>query len=133
MNYKNILNSTVALGGTTLTYLIGGWDGVLKILAVLIVIDYVTGIMKGFSNKELASDIGYNGLIRKAAIFLVVILANQLDLAVPQENPVFRTMACYFYIANEGISITENIAMMGVPLPMGLVGALKKLKEENNK
>ncbi len=132
MNYKNILNSVIALGGTSLTYLIGGWDNVLKILAVLIVIDYVTGLMKAFMNKDLASDIGYRGLMKKAAIFIVVILAHQLDLTIPQQNPIFRTMACYFYIANEGISITENIALLGIPLPGGLINALKKLEDSNN-
>lgn len=132
MNYKNILNSGIAIGGTWVTYLIGGWDSVLKILAVLIVVDYVTGLMKAALNKDLASDIGYKGLLKKAAIFIVVILAHQLDLTIPQENPLFRTMVCYFYIANEGISITENIALLGVPLPGGLVNALKKLKSDNN-
>lgn len=131
MNYKNILNSGIALCGTWVTYLIGGWDSVLKILAVLIVVDYISGLMKAALNKDLASDIGYKGLLKKAAIFIVVILAHQLDLTIPQENPLFRTMVCYFYIANEGISITENIALLGVPLPGGLVDALKKLKSDN--
>ncbi len=132
MNYKHIINSSIAIGGTWLTYLIGGWDSVLKILAVLIIIDYITGIIKALINKELTSDIGWVGLMKKAAIFLVVILAHQLDLTIPQENPIFRTMACYFYIANEGISITENIAVLGVPLPEWLVKTLKKLKDTNN-
>ncbi len=133
MNYKNIINSIVAFCGTWITYLIGGWDSVLKILAVLIAIDYITGLMKAGLNKDLASEIGYKGLLKKAAIFIVVILAHQLDLIIPQSNPLFRTMVCYFYIANEGISITENIALLGVPLPGGLVEALRKLKNDNDK
>jgi len=132
MTYKTIANTGIAVVGTSITYLIGGWDSVLKILAVLIVVDYVTGLMKAALNKDLASDIGYKGLLKKAAIFIVVILAHQLDLTIPQENPIFRTMVCYFYIANEGISITENIALLGVPLPGGLVEALKKLKKDND-
>ncbi|MFT9496596.1 phage holin family protein [Anaerosolibacter sp.] len=124
-------NATIALLGTFTTSLIGGWDSVIKILAVLMCTDYVTGIMKGIKNKNLASEVGFNGLMKKAAILLVVILAHQLDLTIPQENPIFRTMACYFYIANEGISITENIALLGVPLPGGIVNMLKKLKDSN--
>lgn len=122
----------MAAGATGVTLLIGGWDSVMKILAILIILDYVTGIMKSAKEKKLDSSVGFNGLLKKAAIFVVVILAHQLDLTIPQEVPVFRTMVGYFYIANEGISITENIAILGVPLPSGLVGALKKLKEENN-
>ncbi|MFT9497035.1 phage holin family protein [Anaerosolibacter sp.] len=129
MNYKSAFNSFLAVSCTSITYYLGGWDSVMKILALFIVLDYVTGIMKGFWNKELASDVGFKGIMKKAAIFIVVIVANQLDLAIPQENPVFRTLACYFYIANEGISILENIALMGVQLPAPIFDALKKLKE----
>lgn len=132
MNFKQIINTTIAVIGTTLTYLIGGWDATLKILAVLITVDYITGLMKAYKDKNLASDVGFNGLIKKAAIFLVVILAHQLDLAIQGDSPVFRTMTCYFYMANEGISVTENIALLGVPLPGGITDALKKLKENNN-
>ncbi|SDL21141.1 phage holin family protein [Natronincola ferrireducens] len=132
MNYKQIINTTIAALGTTLTYLIGGWDAILKILAVLMIIDYLTGLMKAYKNKNVASDIGFNGLLKKAAILLVIILAHQLDLVINGDTPIFRTIACYFYIANEGISVTENVALLGVPLPSGITEALNKLKESNN-
>ncbi len=132
MNHKTIFNGIIATVGTVLTYLIGGWNASLKILAVFIISDYLTGIMNGFVNKKLSSSVGFNGLLRKAAIFFVIIIANQLDLAVNNDNNLFRTMACYFYIANEGISITENLAMLGVTLPDFMVNALNKLKEESN-
>lgn len=107
MYEKNILNTVIALYGTWVTYLIGGWDSVLKILAVFIVTDYLTGLMYAAKCRRLDSEIGFNGVLKKAAILIVVILAHQLDLTIPQGTPIFRTMACYFYIANEGI-ITEN-------------------------
>lgn len=132
MNHKTIFNGIIATVGTSITYLIGGWNTVLGILAICIIVDYVTGLMKGLMHKELSSSVGFNGLLRKAAIFLVIILANQLDLAANNSNNLFRTMACYFYIANEGISITENIAMLGVPLPDFIVKALKKIKDDND-
>lgn len=131
MNYKTFWNSLVAFLGTGVTYLMGGWDSTLKILAVLMIVDYITGLMKGYKNKNLASDIGTYGLMKKGAIFLVVILAYQIDLTLAVGNPIFRTMAVLFYTANEGISVTENIALLGVPLPPGIVDALKKLKTDN--
>ena len=132
MNHKTIFNGIIATVGTGLTYLIGGWNASLKILAIFIIMDYATGIMNGFVNKKLSSSVGFNGLLRKAAIFFVIIIANQLDLAINNDNNLFKTMTCYFYMANEGISITENIAMLGVPLPDFIVNALKKLKDDNN-
>lgn len=132
MNYKTIWNSIIAFTGTTVTYLLGGWDMTLRVLAMFIVIDYITGLMKAYKNKSLASDIGFNGIFRKVAIFIVVIVATQLDSVLAINNPIFRTMACMFYIANEGISITENIALLGVPLPPGILDALKKLKDNTD-
>nr|WP_246579261.1 phage holin family protein [Alkaliphilus flagellatus] len=65
MNYKTVWNSLVAFFGTWTTYLLGGWDSILKILAILMAVDYITELMKGFKNKNLASDIGFNGLMKK--------------------------------------------------------------------
>jgi len=131
MDYKTTINSIVAFLGTGVAYLLGGWDTPLGLLALLMVLDYVTGIMKGIKDKNLASDIGYNGLLKKAGIFIVVILAHQMDKLTGQA-PVFRTAACIFYSSNEGLSITENIALLGVPLPPGLIETLKKLKNTDN-
>jgi len=132
MNIKVIFNTIVASLATGITYLIGGWDAALKILAIFIVVDYVTGLMKAIYKKEVASDIGWRGLLKKASIFIVVIVAYQLDVAIANETPLFRTMSCYFYIANEGISITENIAILGVPLPGFILKVLKNIKEQND-
>jgi len=130
MNSKNFLNSIMALLGTGISYLFGGWDVVLKVVVIFISIDYITGVMVGFVNKELSSDIGFKGLMKKAAIFIIIIIAHQLDVTIGTDVPMFRTMACYFYIANEGLSVIENIVLLGVPLPKGLVDALKKLKDK---
>ena len=127
---KYLFNGIVAFIGTCLTYLIGGWDATLKILAILMAIDYLTGVMVAFTDKKIDSGVGFKGLLKKATIFLVIIIAHQLDLATGQEL-VFKTMACYFYIANEGISITENVGNLGVPLPEFLLTALNKIKSEN--
>ncbi|TCO78004.1 phage holin family protein [Marinisporobacter balticus] len=132
MDLKISLNMLIAGLGTAMSVLIGEWNSIINILVILIVTDYVTGLMKGFKNKEVSSEIGHKGLLKKAAIFIVIILAHQMDLVAAGGNHGFRTMTIYFYIANEGISIAENLAVLGVPLPGFIVKVLKKMKEENN-
>lgn len=132
MNIKDIYNTISAVIGAAIIYLFGGWDTILKILVLLITIDYITGFIKGISVKELSSEIGSKGLIKKAAIFIVIILAHQIDIIVSNETPLFKTMTCYFYISNEGLSIVENLAALGVPLPNFIISVLKKIKKDSN-
>jgi len=131
MQDKNLLNTIIATTGTILTHLMGGWDQGIKILGLLIIIDYITGVLVGINKGNLSSEVGWRGIIKKAGIFFVIILAHQLDTIALSDGPIFKTMACFFYIANEGISITENIAGLGVPLPNVIIEALENLKEAN--
>lgn len=133
MDKDLIVNTTVAGIGTSITCLIGGWDKIIQILAILMIADYLTGMSKGILNKELASYIGFRGLLKKGAIFFVILLAYQIDLISNPEAPIFRTMAIYFYIGNEGISLLENLAVLNVPLPSFLIDVLKNIKDKNNK
>ena len=133
MDKDLIINTTVAGIGTSVTCLIGGWDKIIQILAILMIADYLTGMSKGILNKELASYIGFKGLLKKGAIFFVILLAYQIDLISNPESPIFRTMAIYFYIGNEGISLLENLAVLNVPLPLFLIDVLKNIKDKNNK
>lgn len=121
-------NFVVATVGTFLTWLFGGWNMALYILVLFIAVDYLTGVIKGFFTKELSSNTGMKGLLKKATIFLILIVAVGLDRMLNTDNWLFRTATCYFFIANEGISIIENIAVIGVPVPKKLVDALKQLK-----
>ena len=121
-------NFVVATVGTFLTWLFGGWNMALYILVLFIAVDYLTGVIKGFFTKELSSNTGMKGLLKKATIFLILIVAVGLDRMLDTDNWLFRTATCYFFIANEGISIIENIAVIGVPVPKKLVDALKQLK-----
>lgn len=132
MNIKDIFNGACSVIGTGITYLLGGWNAVLGILVLLIGIDYVTGFIKGISYKELSSEIGAKGLIKKAAIFIVIILAHQIDTVASSSTPLFKTMTCYFYISNEGLSIIENLNALDVPLPSFITNVLKKIKVEND-
>ena len=104
----------------------------MKILLLFVIIDYITGVAIAIVEKKLSSELGGKGLLKKGSIFLVIIIAYQLDVILSNEMPLFRTATAYFYVANEGVSILENIAFLGVPLPGFLINILNKLKEQNN-
>jgi toxin secretion/phage lysis holin len=104
----------------------------LEILLIFIALDYLTGIGAAMKTKTLKSSIGFEGLMKKATIFLVVILAAQLDRITGNTAGVFRTATAFFFISNEGLSILENVGEMGVKLPAFIAGALTKLRDEND-
>lgn len=119
--------------GTGLTWFLGTWDTALAVLVCFMVLDYVTGLLRAYVNKEVSSDVGLKGIARKAVIFVVLIVAVLLDRLLNTGNWVFRTLICYFYIANEGISLLENCAGLGLPIPEKLKEALAQLKEGEKK
>ena len=121
---------TAAIGG--FVALIGGWDKVMEILVIFIIMDYLTGVGLAIKERQLNSEIGSKGLLKKAAIFIVIIVAAQLDRIVDNPVNLFRTAAGLFFIANEGISITENIGKIGAPLPAFIKKALEQLKGKND-
>lgn len=123
----------VTVVGTGFTWFFGAWDIALLVLITFMVMDYITGVLRGYINKELSSDVGLRGIARKAVIFIVLIVAVMLDRLLNTGNWVFRTVACYFYIANEGISLLENCAALGLPIPEKVKDALAQLKEGNKK
>lgn len=114
--------------GVIVSSVCGGWDSVLTILLTLIACDYTTGLIKAGYRKELSSVTGWIGLLRKGVIFLVIVLAHQVDIVLGNTGHIFRTATAYFYIANEALSVTENIALLGIPLPSFLIKALKAFK-----
>lgn len=124
----NTLKYMVAILGTGFTWLFGAWDLALTILIVFIVLDYVTGMLKGYVNKELSSNVGLKGIARKAVILVVLIVAVCLDRLLNTGSWVFRTLVAYFYIANEGLSLIENCAALGAPVPTQITDALAQLK-----
>lgn len=126
----NYLKCVISVGGTVFTYLFGSWDKALAILICFMVMDYITGIIKAWYKKELSSDTGLHGLARKGTILIVLIIAVLLDRLLNEGTWVFRTLVCYFYIANEGISILENIAVLNVPFPAKIKEVLIQLQEK---
>lgn len=133
MNKENIFNSIIAGAGTLFTALLGSWDLALQILIIFMVLDYIMGVLIALSNKTLSSNAGFKGLLKKTVILVVLIVAVSLDKLLNTGSWVFRTLVCYFYIANEGISILENCACLGLPIPEKITDALAQLKQGNKK
>ena len=127
------LKAIVAAIGTGFTWLFGAWDTPLIALVIFMVLDYITGTTRGYVNKDLSSNIGFKGIARKGVIFTILIVAVMLDRLLNTGNWMFRTLVCYFYIANEGISILENAVALGAPVPEKLKDALVQLREGKKK
>lgn len=124
-----------AMGGW-LGYFLGGCDGLLYALLAFVVIDYITGVMCAITDKKLSSAVGFKGICRKVLIFLLVGIANILDLQVIGTGSILRTAVIFFYISNEGVSLLENAAYLGLPIPEKIKTVLEQLhdraeKEEN--
>ena len=122
------LKLAVAAVGAFLTTFFGGWDVMLRILVGLVVLDYITGVVAAWYDKTLNSEIGGRGIMKKILLFVVVGVAYQLDTATGQE--IFRSLAIWFYIANEALSIVENAGRCGVPIPEFLKAALEQMKQK---
>lgn len=112
------------------TAFIGGWDLALKVLLILMGIDIVTGLIKAFYLAKYNSRAFRKGLLSKAGFFLVIILAYQIDVVVNNGEPMVRNMATMFYIAVEGSSIVENLALMGIPMPKVIKDRLSVISEK---
>lgn len=127
---KEIIDSILAVTATTFIYLIGGLDIALVCLLIAIVLDYISGIIKAYMTKELSSKIGLKGILKKVGILLIVMLSVLVD-RVTGETGAIRTLVIYYFVANEGLSILENLGQAGVPIPESIKKALKVLKKEN--
>lgn len=124
-----------AVGGW-LGYFLGGCDGLLYALIAFVVIDYITGVMCAIADRKLSSAVGFKGICRKVLIFLLVGIANVLDMHIIGTGSVLRTAVIFFYISNEGVSLVENAAHLGLPVPKKMKAVLEQLhdraeKEEN--
>ncbi|MDM7913619.1 MAG: phage holin family protein, partial [Methanotrichaceae archaeon] len=112
-------------------YLFGGWDAILSALVMLVIIDYITGVMAAYFEKRLNSEVGFKGIAKKICIFLLVAMSTLLDSSSGLNEPFLRTAVVMFFIANEGLSILENSGRLGVPLPDILKQALEKLHKQH--
>lgn len=130
--YNEKVNILLSILGTLFTWLFGAWDLALMVLVTFMVLDYLTGLIKGYLAKKLSSNAGLKGIARKSIIFIVLFMAVMLDRLLNAGTWVFRTLVCYFYIANEGLSILENCSVIGLPIPQKIQEALEQLKNMEN-
>ena len=120
------------LGGW-IGYFLGGCDGLLIALAIFAGIDYITGLMCAISEKKLSSKVGFKGICRKVLIFTLVGVANIIDVQVIGTGSVLRTAVIFFYLSNEGVSLLENAAHLGLPIPKKLKDILEQLHDRTDK
>ena len=119
--------------GGWLGYFLGGCDGLLYALIAFVVIDYITGVMCAIANHTLSSEVGFKGICRKVLIFLLVGIANILDIHIIGSGSVLRTAVIFFYISNEGVSLLENAAHLGLPVPEKIKVVLEQLHDRSTK
>lgn len=127
---KELCNGFIATLCTVGVYLLGGFDVALMCLIIAIAIDYVSGVIKAFVKKELSSRIGLTGLLKKVGVLLVVMTAVVID-RVTGNTGMVRNLVIYYFVANEGLSVIENLGQAGVPIPQSIKKALNALKKEN--
>ena len=135
---EKYFNAIVAVLATFFTYLFGSWDLALQVLIVFMVLDYLTGVLHAYLIGQLSSEVGFKGLVKKCMILVVLIIGVMLDRILGTGTWVFRTLVCYFYIANEGISIAnegisllENVGNIGIPIPNKIRNALEQLNKDD--
>ena len=115
--------------GGWLGYFLGGCDGLLIALVMFVVMDYISGVMCAIADKTLSSEVGFKGICRKVLIFVLVGIANILDVQVIGTGSVLRTAVNFFYISNEGISLLENAGYLGLPIPEKIKTVLEQLHD----
>ena len=126
--WSGIQIAFTAFGGF-LGWFLGGFDGFLYALIAFTVIDYITGVMCAITDKKLSSSVGFKGICRKVLIFTLVGIGNIVDVYVLGQGGVLRTAIIFFYLSNEGVSIMENTARLGLPIPAKLKEVLEQLHE----
>ena len=127
----NAISIISGIVGGLCVNIFGGWDAMLWALVTCMILDYISGVIKAVYNKELSSEIGFNGLLRKVVILIVVALANVVQTFVGENIPI-REIVIVFYIVNEGISILENVAVVYPKTPEKLKEILLQLRGGND-
>ena len=129
--FWNMIQVVFTMLGGWIGYFVGGCDGLLYALLAFVVIDYITGMMCAIADRKLSSEVGFKGICRKVLIFLLVGIANVLDVNVIGTGSVLRTAVIFFYISNEGVSLLENAAHLGLPVPDKMKVVLEQLHKRS--
>lgn len=125
--FWNTIQLIFTATGGWLGWFLGGCDGLLYALIAFVAIDYITGVMCAVIDHRLSSEVGFKGIFKKVLIFLLVGTANILDVQVIGTGCVLRTAVIFFYISNEGVSLLENAAYLGLPVPEKIKTVLEQL------
>ena len=131
--FWNTMQLVFAAVGGWLGWFLGGCDGLLYALLAFVVVDYITGVMCAIADKKLSSAVGFKGIFRKVLIFTLVGVANIVDVQVLGTPGVLRTAVIFFYLSNEGVSMLENAAHLGLPIPEKLKEVLEQLHDRSTK
>ena len=123
----------VAAVGGWLGYFLGGVDGLMIALIVFVALDYLTGVMCAIADKKLSSEVGFKGIFKKVLIFMLVGVANIVDVHVVGTGSALRSAVICFYLSNEGVSMLENAAHLGLPVPDKLKSILSQLHNRSDK
>ena len=130
---NKIIQLITAIGAAVCGFLFGRMDGLMYALIAFMALDYLTGVLVAAAQKELSSKVGFKGIAKKVIILALVAVGHILDTHVLGGGAVCRSAVSGFYIANEGISILENAAELGLPLTKKLIDVLKQLRDDNDK
>lgn len=133
MTWDNIVRAISAVVGSLLGFLFGEVSGLFYALLTMMVIDYISGVLIAIINKKLSSEVGFKGLVKKIFMLMLVAIGHIIDAHVIGSGAAVMTAVQLFFVANEGISILENAARLGVPIPKKLKDILIQLKDGNNK
>lgn len=131
--FWNVIQLVFAAVGGWLGWFLGGCDGLLFALIAFVIIDYITGVMCAVADKTLSSEVGFRGICRKVLIFLLVGIGHIIDTQVIGSGSVLRTAVIFFYLSNEGVSLVENAAHLGLPIPAKLKAVLEQLHDRSEK
>ena len=126
---KNTITLATAEVCTILYFLFGVIDISLQCLLIFIVLDYISGLIKSYCAKTLSSKVGFKGILKKVGILAIVALSVSLD-RLAGDTGAMRTLVIYYFVANEGLSVLENLAEVGIPIPKSIKKALKNIKKE---
>ena len=131
--FWNVIQLVFTAVGGWLGWFLGGCDGLLYALIAFVTIDFITGVMCAVADHNLSSEVGFKGIAKKVLIFLLVGIGHILDTQVIGSGSVLRTAVIFFYISNEGVSLVENAAHLGLPIPEKLKDVLEQLHDRSEK
>ena len=130
--WAKIQMAITAIGGW-IGYFVGGVDGLMTALLIFMVLDYITGLMCAIADKKLSSAVGFKGICKKVLILMLVGVANVVDIHIVGTGSALRSAVICFYLSNEGLSLLENAAHIGLPIPDRMKDVLAQLHGREEK